>query len=53
MPISSAPDSADTLCPFAALVLAVVAADAEAAETLARVAPSITAARRRSRVPGA
>ena len=48
MPLSLAPQSDDTLCPFAALMLAIVAADADTAATLARITPALTLARQRA-----
>lgn len=53
MPISLDLVRSDSFCPFAALMLAVVAADDEAATMLVQLAPTIAAARLRSRAPGA
>ena len=53
MPISLDLVRTDTCCPFAALMLAVVAADDEAVALLAQLTPTLAAARLRSRVPGA
>ena len=49
MPLSLAPQHDETVCPFAALMLAIVAADAETAATLARITPALSLARERAR----
>ena len=49
MPISFDLLRTDSCCPFAALVLAVVAADDEATAMLAHLTPTLAAARLRSR----
>jgi hypothetical protein len=49
MPLSLAPQHDETVCPFAALMLAIVAADAETAATRARITPALSLARERAR----
>ena len=49
MSLSLAPQADETVCPFASLMLAIVAADADTAATLARITPALELARQRSR----
>ena len=49
MSLTLAPQSDEKVCPFAALMLAIVAADAETAATLARITPALELARERAR----
>jgi len=49
MTLTLAPQNDETVCPFAALMLAIVAADAETAATLARITPALSLARERAR----